>query len=229
MVAHRVDWHREDRSARDSFALLVDSHLHHARRILTRLGSGTEVSQRSLARELGIALGLTNLLIRRMARKGWIQIVRTDSHRVRYLVTPTGIAVHARMTQAYLRSSMRFYAEARDRIRARFETLSNGWVPRGSEADSRAVDKRVVFLGAGEVAEIGYVCIQGTDLHLVGVVDDRRARFFDVPIFSRKALGRDAIAGHGYDRLIVMSFADGQRLRANLADLDIEDDRLFWL
>jgi DNA-binding MarR family transcriptional regulator len=49
-------------------------------------------SQRSLSRDMGIALGLTNLIIRRLVHKGWVRIIRIKPNRVRYLLTPAGIA-----------------------------------------------------------------------------------------------------------------------------------------
>lgn len=188
------------------------------------------MSQRSLARQLGIALGLTNLLVRRMVRKGWVRVVRIRPNRMQYLLTPSGIAEKARMTQAYLRRSLRFYAQARDRIRERFDVLSGTWPEaNGNGNGSETAEKRIVFYGAGEVAEIGYICVQATDLRLVGIVDNNATRFFDVPVFTRKELGPTAVAGCPYDRLVVMSFADVERLRAKMADLDVDEDRLFWL
>jgi hypothetical protein len=168
-----------------------------------------------------------------MVRKGWVRVVRIRANRMQYLLTPTGLAEKARMTQAYLRTSVRFYAQARNRVRERFELLSGTW-PADSNGNGQAVtgihdEKRIVFYGAGEVAEIGYICLQGTDLGLVGVVDDKAQNFFDVPVYSRQQLGPHTVAGRPYDRLVVMSFADTDRLRAKMADLDIDEGRVFWL
>ena len=68
------------------------THEHHSRRILDAFESDQGVSQRSLARQLGIALGPTNLLIKCLVRKGWVRVVHIKPNRVRYLVTPAGIA-----------------------------------------------------------------------------------------------------------------------------------------
>jgi DNA-binding MarR family transcriptional regulator len=51
------------------------AHEHHSRRILDAFESDHGVSQRSLAKELGIALGLTNLLVKRLVRKGWVRVI----------------------------------------------------------------------------------------------------------------------------------------------------------
>lgn len=204
----------------------MDAHSRHARRILAEIEAGKPVSQRSLARELGIALGLTNLLVRRLVRKGWIKVVAIKPNRVRYLITPAGIAKRVRMTQAYLADTVQFYAEARERIRERFHALSTEcrWLNGGNG------DKRVIFYGAGEVAEIGYVSLQRTDLRLVGVIDDRRkGQFFGFPIYRSDSLDHAHLDGEAFDYLVVMSFRGADKIRAKLQTLQFPADRVFWL
>ena len=140
----------------------MPSHDHHTRRILTELELRSKVSQRSLARELGIALGLTNLLMRRIVKKGWVKVVNARPHTVRYLITPAGMAAKARMTRAYLSSTLRFYSETRERIGESLEALSMEWSVPEAEAAARNGEKEIVFYGAGEVAEIAYVMFGST-------------------------------------------------------------------
>jgi len=203
---------------------VVTSHDQYTHRILTEIEAGNRLSQRSLSRELGIALGLTNLLVRRLVRKGWVRIIRIKPNRVRYLLTPTGMAEKARMSRAALQNSIRFYVEARDRIRERFATLSSELPGDGPAA------KRIVFYGSGEVAEVGYVCLQGTGLELVGVVDDQgRERFFDVPVYDPALLHATDIDGSPFGRLVVMSFGETDKIRAQLKALAMPPDRIFWV
>jgi hypothetical protein len=179
---------------------------------------------------MGIALGLTNLLVRRLVRKGWVRIIRMKSNRVRYLLTPAGITEKARMSRVALQNSIRFYVDARDRIRERFTTLSRELRSDGEGFDDTSAAKRIVFYGAGEVAEVGYVCLQGTDLQLVGVVDDQgRKRFFDVPVHDPALLHATDINGSPFGRLVVMSFGDTDKIRAQLEALAIPPDRIFWI
>src|SRR5688572_9162218 len=128
------------------------------RRILDHLDAGRPVSRRTLPGELGIALGLTNLLVRRMTRQGWIRLVRVPPNRYRYFLTPSGLAQKARMSRAYLAHSVHFYTETRDRIRQTFDTVSANW-----ELFGGAGAEAGVFFGGGEIAEIGYVCLQDSD------------------------------------------------------------------
>jgi DNA-binding MarR family transcriptional regulator len=209
---------------------MVTSHDQYTHHILTEIEADNRVSQRSLSRDMGIALGLTNLLVRHVVRKGWVRIIRIKPNRVRYLLTPAGIAEKARMSRAALQGSTRFYVEARDRIRERFATLSRELPGDGHGSGDNLAAKPIVFYGSGEVAEVGYVCLQGTDLQLVGVVDDQgRERFFDVPVYDPALLHATDINGSPFGRLVVMSFAETENIRAQLKALAIPPDRIFWI
>lgn len=187
------------------------SHDRYVHQILDRVADETLISQRSLSRELGIALGLTNLLLRKIVRKGWVRIVRIRPNRVRYLITPTGLAEKAQMYRAQLAYNLRFYRETRDRIQESLERLSIDW-PQPSDGSPRA--HRVVLYGAGEVAEIGFVCLQGTNWDLVGVVDERRGRaFFGLPVHPPDRLAGTTIDGMSFDRLVIMSLKDTDDIR----------------
>ena len=199
----------------------------HTERMLAQIEARPDVSQRSLARELGIALGLTNLLLRRLVRKGLVKIEGATPNRLMYCITPEGIAEKARLSRTYLENSIRFYREARERIRGRFDALSTdlAWQPGATSSE-----KRVVFYGAGEVAEIGYVCLQDTDLTLVGVVDDSRATaFFGLPVHSLSSLSGTHLDDRPFDRLIVMAFQDADGIVARLCDRGIPAANIFLL
>jgi hypothetical protein len=198
----------------------------HSCRILEQVASRTPISQRTLARDTGIALGLANLLVRRMVADGWLQMIRVGPNRVRYLITPAGLAERDRRRRAHLAGSVRYYAEARDRISERFATLSAEWQPdaRGSG------EKRIVFCCAGEVAEIGYVCLQRTDLVLVGVVDAAPGHsFFGVPVSPFEALAPGRIGDVPFDRLVITSFDDQAAISRLLDARGLRGASVFWL
>ena len=58
--------------------------------ILERLENNGHLTQRDLSKEVGIALGLVNHLLKKMVTKGWIKIKNIDSKKIRYLITPEG-------------------------------------------------------------------------------------------------------------------------------------------
>lgn len=195
----------------------------HTREILERLEADESVSQRSLSRDLGIALGLTNLLLRQMARKGWVRLRRLKANRVRYLITPSGVAEKARLSSDYLRESIRFYSDARNRLRTLFAPLT-------AEATGASAPLRVVFWGAGEVAEIAFVCLQDSGVVLVGVIDDHRVgrRFFGHEVKPSQSVTGCDLAGEAFDRLIVFA-VDPSSADAHLERVGIDQERVLFV
>ncbi|HVL68446.1 MAG TPA: hypothetical protein VM364_14380 [Vicinamibacterales bacterium] len=201
------------------------SHDEHIHRILTAIDSGRPVSQRSMARELGVALGLMNLLFRRLIAKGYVKASGMNRNSVRYLLTPAGLSEKSRVSRAYVENTIRLYTETRERIRGSLEALSSNW-----PMDDGPGEKRIVFYGAGEVAEIGFVSLQGSDLRLVGVLDDRVTRpFFGMPVHRLDRLGAGELAGQPFDRLIIMSIRRSAEMAARLEAAGFPAARVHFL
>lgn len=200
------------------------SHEEHVHGLLTEIQDGQDLSQRSLSANLGIALGLTNLLVRKVVRKGWVRAIRIRRNRVRYMLTPEGLAEKARMSTSFLQNSIRFYVNARDRVRQRLAEASQQL-----SGQQPASGKRVVLFGAGEVAEIAYVCLQETDLKLVAVVGEGRTRFFGLLVQPTSSLSEHAVGNEPFDQLIVTIFEDAAGTQAQLDALGLPKDRVFWL
>lgn len=197
----------------------------YARRILTEIESGQYLSQRSLASRVGIALGMTNLLLRRLIRKGLVRVAHVRPNRVGYFLTPTGMAEKARMSQAYFQNSVRLYTSARDRIRGSFDELSRHW-PLPQAAGHNA--KRIIFVGTGEVAEIAYVCLQETDLELTGVIDFQgRTRFFGVPVYPAERIPSALRQGLQERAVIIIVFGDSDHVQAFIRDQALPAEQIF--
>jgi len=191
--------------------------------ILTEFEARQRVSQRSLASRLGIALGLTNLLVRRLVKKGLVRVVGIRPHRVRYLLTPAGFAEKARMSQVAFQHSVQRFQLARARISDAFLRASAEWpLP--------ADEKPIFLLGTGELAEIGYISLQESDLTLVGVIDDRgRSRFFGVPVYPPERLSPALLDSAAGSRLVVMSLRPRAELESELGAAGIPPERIIWI
>lgn len=191
------------------------------RRILEAVASGQRVTQRSLASHLGIALGLTNLLVRRLVAKGFVKVAGLGTRHVRYLMTTAGWEALGHATRLSLENTMHLYTETRERIRLSLAAVSDCCRP-----DSDGV-KRIVFYGAGDVAEIAYVSLQRTDLILVGVVDDRRTgKFFDLTISSPDALSADRLGQVPYGHVVVTSVRHADRILSRLDERAVPRSRV---
>jgi hypothetical protein len=191
----------------------------HDHRLLHAIAFGQRVTQRSLARELGVALGLTNLLIRRLVAKGYVRMAGMGTRHVQYLMTAAGWRALGRATRQSLENTVHLYTQTREQIRTSLAGISERCV---RHADGR---KRVVFYGAGDVAEIAYVSVQRTDLTLVAVVDDTRTgRFFELQIERPERLA--AAAGDGAVHVIVTSVRHARAIRARLDALEVPRARV---
>src|SRR5258706_2380329 len=195
-------------------------HTQYEHQFRSAIERGQSISERSLASSLGIALGLTNLLVRRLVRKGWVRVTRARPNRVRYFLTPAGLAEKARLSRLYLQDAIGFYVMARDRIR---ESLTTAGGP----------SARIVFYGTGEIAEIAYVCLQETNFQLVGVIEgaaeSNGRTFFGVPVHTISAVRDGIVGGTPYDRLVVTSFENQETARACLDALGVAPERVHWL
>jgi DNA-binding MarR family transcriptional regulator len=111
-------------------------------KILTEIAERLDITQRGLSKSLGIALGLTNLYLKRLARKGYIKISTIAPNRLKYLLTPQGIAEKSRLTYQYVTLSLALSRETRKKLRASLQPLLGDGL------------KRVALYGTGEACEL---------------------------------------------------------------------------
>ncbi len=191
--------------------------------LLQALVSRDYPSQRTIARDLGVALGLTNSLLKRLVSQGYVQVTRARPRHFRYLVTSEGQRALAEMSRASLKNTVRLYTDTRDRIRRRLDHLVTMQRRRGDGSVC------VVFYGAGDVAEIAFVSLQSTSISLSGVVDDEKSgTFFGHPIERPDTLTLGSEHGR-VTPIVVTSFEHAETIRDRCAVLGIQADRLFFL
>jgi len=143
----------------------MDIEAHRDLKLLEAVEEDSRITQRSLANRLGIALGLTNIYLKRLVRKGYIKCVNVQSNRISYLITPRGIAEKARLTYEFMDYSLHLYGEVRQHLR---EVLQ----------DCAAAGRRVAIFGRGEAAELAYLSLKEFGLEPVGVFDVNGGRDF---------------------------------------------------
>ena len=81
--------------------------------VLSAVEADSSITQRSLARELGVALGLTNSYFKKCIEKGLVKIKQVPANRYAYYLTPKGFSEKSRLTAEYLKSSFSFYRRAK--------------------------------------------------------------------------------------------------------------------
>jgi DNA-binding MarR family transcriptional regulator len=181
--------------------------------LLTELERDGAVTQRSLATKLGVALGLTNLYLKRLAMKGYIKITTIPSHRIRYLLTPQGFAEKSRLTYLYMQYSLSHYRDIRARLR---ETLLR--------AAGNGV-KRVVIYGTGELAEMAYLSLREMSMTLVGFIDEgQRDSFLSYPVWRP-----DALDGWEFDAVLLADIEQAARHIEKLGQYHVPDGKVLAL
>lgn len=130
-------------------------------------------SQRHLASELGIALGLVNAYLKRCMKKGLVKVRQAPARRYAYYLTPQGFAEKSRLTVEYLSYSFSFFREAKTDCselfrRARLSGLN-----------------RVLLLGQSDLAEIAALCALEQGVGVAGLVDVESdvEQFIGAPVF----------------------------------------------
>jgi len=185
---------------------------HRDLQILSEIEANGQVTQRHLASKLGIALGLTNLYLNRLARKGYVKVTTIPRHRVKYLLTPKGFAEKTRLTYEYMEYSFTLFRHSRQFLRDQFAALAE------------AGRKRVVFVGAGEAAELADLTLRELGLDLVAVADDDAV---GTRFLGREVVPLAALRELDFDQAVITSFDQPAELADGLRRLGLPEDKIF--
>jgi len=110
--------------------------------LLEHIENDPDVTQASLATQLGVAVGTVNWHLKRLIEKGYVKIKRAERKKLRYIITPEGIALRALLTVDYIEQQFLLYRNTRQRVREQLEQIKT--------AGFNAVSIR----GDGDVADI---------------------------------------------------------------------------
>ncbi len=144
--------------------------------LLNSVESDGARSQRRIAAELGIALGLVNAYLKRCVKKGLVKVHDAPARRYAYYLTPQGFAEKSRLTVEYLSVSFSFFRHAKQDCARVFDA-----------AKARGYT-RLLLAGRSDLAEIAILCAVEAGLTIVAVVDPACE-----PV---KFVGVDVVAGY---------------------------------
>jgi DNA-binding MarR family transcriptional regulator len=127
--------------------------------LLEQVEHDPDVNQSTLATQLGVAVGTVNWHLKRLVAKGYVKVQRAERKKLRYIITPEGIALRARLTVDYIERSFDLYRKTRHRIKEHLDVVR------------AAGFNRVRVLGEGDVADIcklscleqGFAVVQDAD------------------------------------------------------------------
>ena len=180
--------------------------------LLNEVERSAAVTQRSLARKLDVALGLTNLYLKRLARKGYIKITTIPRNRIKYLLTPRGMAEKTRLTYLYMQYSLSYYRDMRQRLKVVLTRLAS------------AGAKRIVIYGTGELAELAYISLREMDLTLAGFVDGDIGTFLSYPLWPIEAL-----PNWEFDAVLIADLEEAKKVQARIIRAGVARDKVVTL
>ncbi len=139
--------------------------------IINVLADGFRANQRELSHHVGLSLGMTNLLLRRLATKGFLRIKQLNRKKVEYLVTPRSIAQKAQKTYHYTLKTIESFGLIRAQIRSLLQEEFHPGI------------RRIIVVGQGDLADLvrtilqelcsGTACIVDSSLQPPAMQDDK--------------------------------------------------------
>jgi DNA-binding MarR family transcriptional regulator len=180
--------------------------------LLSAISGDEQLSQRELAKRLGIALGLINSYLKNLVSKGFVRVNNFPKNRYAYLLTPTGFAEKSRLAYQHLSYFSSLYTVARQDYLALFRGLAAQGV------------RGVAFCGIDEVAEIAYLSLKETGMELELAMDLEAAgrKFFDKTVVSP---GLGLLSGN--HRIVITSLKRGASLREELIRLGADPSSIY--
>ena len=178
--------------------------------LLNAVDESSSVTQRAVAKELGIALGLVNTYLKRCVKKGLIKVSQVPANRYAYYLTPKGFSEKARLTGEYLSQGFQLFRLSRSQIVEIMEDCENQGL------------KKIVLVGATDITEIAILCAQEFDLGISGILvdNDQEAEFGSIRVVN------DILELEDFDAIILTSLDQGSLYIKKLRK-HFDDNRIF--
>lgn len=129
--------------------------------LITVLEENHQISQTKLAKRVGIAVGLVNILMKRAVTRGAIKIKQIPARRYAYYLTPKGFAEKAKLVTRYLDSSLHLYRKLRIEYRDIFTNL-----------EAKGIHE-IVLVGDVDIAELAIMAAFDSNVTIIGLVNEQ--------------------------------------------------------
>jgi DNA-binding MarR family transcriptional regulator len=183
-------------------------------RLLEEVAESPDLSQRQLAQRLGIALGVANLLVRNLAKKGYIKVTHLGWKRWVYVVTPKGMARKVHLTLGYIERFIDHYRRVRQLLRDDLSSL-----PLNEES-------RVAIIGTTEMAELTYLALRDLGVDEIEMFERSPTR----PTFlGMRVHELESIEPSYYAKVVVAIPGDPDGLRDKLYASGVSESQLVEL
>jgi len=180
-------------------------------KILEKVHNDTVPSQRDLARDLNISLGLVNSFIKRLVTKGYFKARHIPKNRMRYFLTPKGASEKTRLTYEFIQYSFQFYKESRKKVQNLFKELAEKGVG------------RIAFYGVGDFAEIAYLSLQETNITFAGICDHQRMNH---KFLKFTVLSPDQLSTTAFDRILITDPSRLKEITSQIVSRNISEEKM---
>ena len=177
--------------------------------VLNAVEKNSNITQRDVSKNIGIALGLTNTYLKRCVKKGFIKVQQVPANRYAYYLTPRGFAEKSRLTAEYLSQGFQFFRLARNQIADIFEICQNRhWY-------------KIAIHGLNEISEIAVLCSRNFKIEIVGIVDRSSSSkgYAGIPVVSEIGLLAQCEA------IVITDLEEPQTAKINLSNI-FSNDRI---
>ncbi len=174
---------------------LKEAEAMHSLRALEEIEKNPKISQRELSNHLGVALGITNALLKTLVRKGLIKIRGGNNRTLSYHLTHAGVLAKSRLAMQWTLNTIDFYRQARQNLAQRLIALTTEGV------------STVALYGSQELVEIATIVAPETGLKVVGIIGDPNSKSGGF-IFGYPIINPEQLANLGLDAIIICTESD---------------------
>jgi DNA-binding MarR family transcriptional regulator len=140
--------------------------------LLSEIERNPSFTQRGLAGELNIALGLMNQYLKRCITKGWVRACQVSPRRITYFLTPEGFREKSHMVKDYLARSMTFFRDARAQCEEVLDHCkAQGW-------------SKIALVGEGDLVDIAKLVASGREFTIEVVSTKADLKKYDAVIVT---------------------------------------------
>lgn len=182
--------------------------------ILEAIADNDGVSQRNLAQKLNVSLGLVNSFVKHLTAKGYFRAKALPKDRVRYILTPEGVAEKTRLAYDYIKYSFDMYKKSYGIIHEMLHDLASAGVG------------TVILYGVGVISEMIFQEVSKLGIEIAAVIDDaNKGKIFH----GKTAIGLGEVGDVTFDRIIVTACDNQQYSVESLLKAGVSQDMIVTL
>ena len=130
-------------------------------KLFNNISKNNKTTQRSISKELDVALGFANSLIKKFLRKGLLKITEAPMKRYIYYITPKGFVEKSKLVGQFIDSSLAFYKKTKKEYEDKFLKIKEQNF------------NKVILVGTGELSEIAVLSASITNTKIYCIFDEK--------------------------------------------------------